>query len=146
MKLTAVNNTSFGQTAYENPVNRKTERNLAVLSSVGGSVAAGAIGAGVTTLFKKGWKVPGIVGGIVAAATLLLTLPAALYKTKVSSFTHEKQMDAFSREKDATSNILEQVNEQIKDEFVPLSEKVKNYSQVQMANNGKGALVTTAGA
>ncbi len=37
---------------YENPVNIKTERNLAVLSSVGTSLVTGAVGAGITSVLK----------------------------------------------------------------------------------------------
>lgn len=145
MKISALGNyqTSFKQT-YENPVNRKTERGLAVLGTVGGSALVGTIAAGLTTCATKGWKKPTAVGVAAAALTLLLTLPSKLYNTKVNAFAKEKEMDVFSRDRDAKSNMLEQINEQVQDKSVPLEEKIANYTKVQMANNGKGVLLQSA--
>ncbi len=135
--------TNFKQN-YENPVNRKTEKGLTVLSSVGTSAVVGSVAAGLTTCMTKGWKLPAGIGAGAAILTLLLTLPARLYNTKLNAFAKEKEMDVFSRDRDAKSNMLEQINEQIKDEDVPLSEKVDNYTKVQMANKGKGVLLQGA--
>ena len=145
MKISALGNyqTSFKQT-YENPVNRKTERGLAVLGTVGASALVGTIAAGLTTCATKGLKKPIAVGAAAAALTLLLTLPSKLYNTKVNAFAKEKEMDVFSRDRDAKSNMLEQINEQVQDKSVPLEEKIANYTKVQMANNGKGVLLQSA--
>lgn len=142
MRISAVNGyqTNFKQN-YENPINRKTEKGLTVLASVGSSAIVGSIAAGLTTCAAKGWKLPAGVGALAAAVTLLLTLPKKLYDTKVNAFAKEKEMDVFSRDRDAKSNMLEQINEQVKDENVSLKEKVDNYTKVQMANNGKGVLL-----
>ncbi len=131
---------------YENPINRKTERNLSILSTVGASLAAGAVSTGIATCFIDSAKAnrytkAGIVGGIVAAVAMALTLPAKLYDTKVSSFTREKEMDVFSRDKEVKSNLLGQIDEQVKNEDVPLEEKINNFAQFQMATNGQGLLV-----
>ena len=145
MKISALSNyqTSFKQN-YENPVNRKTERKLAVLGTVGASAIVGSVAAGLTSCASKGWKAPAAVGVAAAALTLLLTLPSKLYNTKVNAFAKEKEMDVFSRDRDAKSNMLEQINEQVKDKEVPLEEKIANYTKVQMANNGKGILLQGA--
>lgn len=129
---------------YENPINRKTERNLAILSSVGGSTLIGVIAGGAAALFKKGWKIPTYVGVAAGLASLALSLPAKLYQIKVGAFSREKEMDVFSRKKEAQTAIYEDINKEVKDETVPLSEKIKNYSTVAMADNGKGMLVKGA--
>ncbi len=76
---------------YENPVSRSTERNLAILSSVGVSGILGAIAWGLTTSFAfKNKNIPAIAGATVAALTLLFSLPANLYHTRVNAFVKQK--------------------------------------------------------
>jgi hypothetical protein len=75
---------------------------------------------------------------------MALTLPAKLYDTKVKAFAREKEMDVFSREKDLKSNIMEEVNNEVKDEDVDLDTKVNHFATVQMANNGNGVMVKGA--
>lgn len=129
------------KTYYENPINRKTERNLAILSSAGISSLLGVIAGGATAAFKKGWKIPTYVGVATALISMAISLPAKLYNTKVMAFSREKEMDVFSRKKEAQATIYEDINKEVKNEEVPLSEKIKNYSTVAMADNGKGMLV-----
>lgn len=152
MKISAVNSYTArpyftsNNSEYENPINRKTEKGLAIWGSIGGSALAGGIGAGIAScIFGKGsahraWKIGGI-GAAVAAITMALTLPAKLYDTNVKAFTREKEMDVFSREKDLKSNIMEEVNDEVKDEDVDLDTKINHYATVQMANNGNGVMV-----
>ena len=131
--------------SYENPVNRGTERNLAILISVGGSALVGAIAGGASTLFPKikatGWKGPVGTGLVAGLLTLGLTLPQRLYATKVNAFAREKEMDVFSRQKSAQSSIYEDINEEIKDEEVSLDQKINHYSTVKMADNGRGMMI-----
>ena len=134
---------------YENPINRGTEKGLAIWNSLGASALLGATGAGIGSCFiqagtkNRAWKLGGI-GAAVAAAYLLLTLPAKLYDTKVRAFTRDKEMDVFSRDRDLKANIMEQVNEEVKDEDVDLDQKVNHYTSVQMANKGNGMIVKGA--
>ena len=134
---------------YENPINRKTEKGLAIWGSIGGSALLGATAAGIGSCFiekgakGRGWKL-GAIGAAAGLITMALTLPAKLYNTKVNAFTREKEMDVFSRDRELKSNIMEQVNEEIKDEEVSLDDKINHYATVQMANNGKGLLVKGA--
>lgn len=154
MKISAINYcpkpvkfTANNKDGYENPISRKTEKGLAIWSSLGTGALIGGIAGGITTCFeaaKTNKKLPWYVGAGAMALTLLLSLPAKLYNTKVNAFAKEKEMDVFSRDRDAKSNMLEQINEQVKDEDVPLEEKVNNYAKVQMANNGKGMMITGA--
>ena len=68
---------------YENPVNRNTEKGLAIWGSIGGSALAGATAAGIGSCFIKsgtanrGLKLGGI-GAAVGAVLMALTLPAKL--------------------------------------------------------------------
>ena len=137
------------KTEYENPINRGTEKGLAIWGSIGGSALVGATAAGIGSCFIKSGAAKRALklGGIGVAAGLLtmaLTLPAKLYNTKVNAFTREKEMDVFSRDRELKSNIMEQGNDEIKDEEVSLDDKINHYATVQMANNGKGLMVKGA--
>ena len=133
---------------YENPISRGTEKGLAVWGSIGGSALVGVTAAGIASCFMKNAKANkkllGVIGAVAAVATLALTLPAKLYNTSVRAFTREKEMDVFSRDRELKSNIMEQVNDEVKDENVSLDQKINHYTTVQMANNGNGLLVKGA--
>ena len=147
MSIKSVNvynaNTNFRASSqqYENPINRQTERNLAILSATGVSTFAGLVAGGITTCCTKGRKLPLGVGIAAALATLGLTLPSKLYNTKVNAYTREKEMDVFSRQKTAQNNIYEDINNEIKDENVSLDSKINHYATVKMADNGRGVMV-----
>ncbi len=134
---------------YENPINRGTEKGLAIWGSIGGSALVGATAAGIGSCFiKSGAKNRALkLSGIGVGAGLLtmaLTLPAKLYNTKVRAFTREKEMDVFSRDRELKSNIMEEVDKEVKDEDVSLDQKINHYTSVQMANNGNGILIKGA--
>lgn len=134
----------YDKDGYENPISRATERNLSILSTLGASALVGGTAALFTTCFKKGWKLPTTMGVLAAATTLILALPSRLYNTKVNAFAKEKEMDVFSRQKEAQANIYNDINEEVKDEEVSLDDKVKHYSTVKMADNGKGMMLKEA--
>lgn len=134
---------------YENPINRKSERNLAIWANMGAGTLIGGSAAGVASLFiEKGTKHRALklsgIGVAAALAFLALTLPAKIYNTKVNAFAKEKEMDVFSRDKDLKSNIMEEVNKEVQDEDVSLDDKINHYTSVQMANNGNGVLIKGA--
>ncbi len=152
MRISAVSNCcpkqSFASNNgnYENPINRNTEKGLTVLQSVGTSVLVGGTAFGIASfLIPKATKMrmgkAGIIGGVLGAVSLLLTLPANLYNTKVRAFTREKEMDVFSRDRELKSNILSEVDKEVKDEDVSLDQKINHYTTVQMANNGNGVMI-----
>ena len=139
-------NFTSNKNGYENPINRGTEKGLAIWGSIGGSALVGATAAGIGSCFiKSGAKNRALkLSGIGAAAvliTLALTLPAKIYNTKVKAFTREKEMDVFSRDRELKSNIMEEVDKEVKDENVDLDQKINHYTSVQMANNGNGMLI-----
>ncbi len=160
MQVQAINNfnyrasakpnfTSKDKNGYENPISRGTEKGLAIWGSLGGSALVGVTAAGIASCFmKEGFKANkkllGGIGAIAMIATMALTLPAKLYNTKVRAFTREKEMDVFSRDRELKSNIMEEVNNEVKDENVDLDQKINHYTSVQMANNGSGLLVKGA--
>ena len=84
------------QTYYENPIDRKTERNLAILSTSVTSLALGGLAAGATLMAqnKKDWKLPTALGLGAAALTMGIMLPSALYNIKgngcIFTFTRGK--------------------------------------------------------
>ena len=155
MKISAINcncprpQFMASKNEYENPINRGTEKGLAVWGSLGGSALIGASAAGIGSCFIKegvknrAWKLGGI-GAVAGLVFLALTLPAKLYNTKVNAFAKEKEMDVFSRDRELKSNIMEEVNKEVKDEDVSLDEKINHYATVQMANNGNGVMIKGA--
>ena len=133
------------QTKYENPVSRQTERNLAILGSVGASALVGVLAGGASTLIDpikaKGWKAVVPIGAVAGLITLGLTLPQKLYATKVNAYARQKEMDVFSRQKSAQSNIYEDIDDEIKNDNVSLDDKINHYATVKMADNGNGMMI-----
>ena len=144
-----LNFTGNDQKYYENPINRKTEKGLTVLQSVGTSALIGGTAFGIASfLIPKTVKIrmgkAAIIGGVLGAVSLLLTLPANLYNTKVRAFTREKEMDVFSRQKEAQASIYDGINTEIQDDNVSLADKISHYATAKMADNGNGLLVKGA--
>ncbi len=129
---------------YENPINRKTEKNLAILSSAGVSTLIGVTAGGLTSCVTKGWKIPTGVGAAATILSMLLILPSKIYNTSVGAFAREKEMGVFSRQKEAQANIYNDINNEVKDEEVSLDDKVRHYTTVKMADNGKGLMIKGA--
>ena len=137
---------SRARSSYENPVNRRTEKGLAVLSNFGGSLLGGLTAAGLASCFLEGGIKSNkkLLGGITAGVTavlMALTLPAKLYNTKVQSFAREKEMDVFTRDRSLQSNIMEEVDKNVMDPEENLDNKIRRYTSVQMAKNGNGVLI-----
>lgn len=131
---------------YENPVNRKTEKGLTIWGSIGTGALVGATAGGIATCFiketaKHRYAKAGFIGLAVMASTMALTLPAKLYDTKLKAFTRQKEMDVFTRDRELKSNLLTEVDKEVKDEEVPLEQKINHYATMQMASNGSGLLI-----
>ena len=78
------------KTEYENPINRGTEKGLAIWGSIGGSALVGATAAGIGSCFIKSGAAKRALklGGIGVAAGLLtmaLTLPAKFPQNQAGS-------------------------------------------------------------
>ena len=130
-------NPQFKGDEYENPVSRSTEKNLAVLKSVGWASAFGLLAAGLVSTFGyQGKKYPIIAGLAAAAVNLVLTLPAALYNTKVNAYVKQKEMDVFSRDRSLKTNLTEEVDKEVQNSEVSLDKKLDDNLKLQMANRG----------
>jgi len=156
MKISAIKNyqsvpnfnaNDIGKNGYENPINRKTEKNLAILSGTAGSLVTGGIGYGISAYVMKNMnKAPkqlqGIaigIGAAIAALTFGLTMPNKLYNTKVNAFVREKETDAFSVKKDTQANLYDGVNQQANDPE-KLNDAVGNFAKMNMSDKGKGMM------
>jgi len=127
---------------YYNPVDVKTERNLAILTSTGISVVMGAIGTGLISAVankKVLSRIPLLAGAAIAAITIGLTLPLKLYDTKVKATVREKQMDIFTRDAELKKDLTKEVHDEVKDPDVSLDKKLAHNTQLQLAN--KAAMV-----
>lgn len=136
---------------YENPISRNTERNLAVWTSLGGSVAAGVVLGGLTTCFipraekealslkNSKWAI--IVGLATTAISLAYSLPSKLYNTKVNAFVKQKEMDVFSRDRELKSNLTEEVHKEVKNDDVTLDKKLDDAVKLSAANGNAAVLV-----
>lgn len=143
---------SSGNSEYENPVSRSTERNLAAWTTVCGSAIVGLAAGGLTSFlvpkpeptaekqtigtFLKARKTPVVVGLAAAAVTLLVVLPSKIYNTKVNAFVKQKEMDVFSRDRELKTNLTEEVGTEVKDPDVSLDKKLDDNLKLQMANRG----------
>lgn len=129
---------------YENPVNIKTERNLAILSSVGTSLCVGAIGAGITSLLKgcsPAKKLPLLVGAAAGLVTLALSLPSKLYHTKINATVNKKEMDVFTVDKELKKDLAKEVHTEIQNEDTSLDDKLRYNMQWQMGNKANASAV-----
>lgn len=131
--------------AYENPISRKTERNLAILGALGGSAVVGAVVGGLTSCIPavKGAKIPVLSGVAAAVIALALTLPSKLYHTAINAFAREKEMDIFSRDKALKANLTEEVHKEVLDPGVSLDKKLDDNLKLQTANRSAALLFNT---
>lgn len=132
---------------YENPVNIKTERNLAVLSSVGTSLVTGAVSAGITSVLKGSSplkKVPLLVGAATGLITLAFTLPSKLYHTKINATVNKKEMDVYTVDKELKKDLAKEVHTEIQNENTSLDDKLNYNMKWQMGNRAQASAVGLA--
>ena len=130
---------------YENPISRKTERNLAVLGAIGGSAVIGAVAGGLVSCIPavKGLKIPVLSGVGAAIITLALTLPSKLYHTAIKAFAREKEMDIYSRDNALKANLTEEVHKEVLNPEVSLDKKLDDNLKLQTANRSAALLFNT---
>ncbi len=131
---------------YYNPVDIGTERKLAVLSSVGTSVVAGVVGAGLTSVLrgeKPYKKIPLLLGAASALVTLALNLPSKLYHTKVNATVKQKEMDVFTADKELKKDLTREVHTEVKNPEVSLDKKLDDNLKLQLANRAAAVGFTT---
>lgn len=144
-KNTFKGNEAPKESEYENPVSVKTEKALAVLSSVGISAVAGAVVAGLVSVLRPDGKllskIPLLSGAAGALLTLALILPSKLYHTKVNATVKEKEMDVFTVDKELKKDLTKEVHKEVKDPEISLDEKLKHNLQLQTANRASAHAV-----
>lgn len=134
---------------YYNPVNTKTEKGLAILSSVGISAVIGAIGAGIVSVLtgKEGkqlfTKVPMLSGAAAALISLAFILPSKLYHTKINATVKEKEMDVFTADRELKKDLTKEVHTEVKDPEVSLDKKLDDNLKLQLANRAAAVGFTT---
>lgn len=128
---------SYRGSGFENgnPINRKMERKLAILNAGGISIITGALTTAIARSYTASWKSAGIFGIGASAITMLFICPRLLYKSGVKSYTKEKEMDVFTKEKEVQSKLLSDVNEAIDNHTVDLNSKLDNYSKTQLSRS-----------
>ncbi len=124
---------SFGEQSldYKNPVNRKTERRLALLNAGGISAAMGALTTAVARSYTSSWKHAGFFGIGAAVITMLFVSPRFLYKSGINAYTKEKEMDVFTKEKEVQKKLLTDVDSAIENHSSDLQNKLENYSKAK---------------
>lgn len=115
----------------ENPVNRKTEKQLALLNAGGISSVTGALTAIVARSYTSSWKHALTFGVGAAALTMMFAAPRFMYKSGINSCAKEKEMDVFIREKEVQKKLLTDVDEAIEEHTPDLPVKIQNYSQTK---------------
>jgi|GEM_PF-3078899 len=126
---------------YENPVSKGWEYFSAAVVPV---ITSAIVGAGAGFLAKAenaNFNKKAAAWG--AGITLVLTLPVALYHRSVSAFAKTKEMDVFSRAKSAETSLSEQIDQEARNEDVPLEKSINDYMKFQIGKNGGGAIVNT---
>lgn len=116
---------------YENPVNRRTEKQLALLNAGGISSVTGALTAVIARSYTSCWKHALGFGVGAAAVTMMFAAPRFLYKSGINSYAKEKEMDVFIREKEVQKKLLTDVDEAIEEHNSDLPDKIQNYSKTK---------------
>lgn len=127
--------------SYENPISRNTEKSLAVLGATALSLAAGAGAGFIAKYAKQARKFSWPIAAVAAIITGVLTIPSKLYNANVSSFTREKGMDVFSREKSAETGITENIDSGIKQGEESLDDSINKYLKYKTGQNGNGMVI-----
>lgn len=120
---------------FENPVNRRTEKRLAMLNAGGISAVTGALTTAIARSYTSSWKRAATFGLGVAAITMLFVCPRFLYKSGINSYAKQKEMDVFTREKEVQKKLLSDVNEAIEEHSEDLNDKLANYSKAVSKKN-----------
>ena len=124
-----------GDTAsYENPVNRKMEKKLALMNAGGLSVVTGALTTVIARSYTSSWRHAGGFGVVAAGVAMMFLTPRFLYKSKINSYAKEQEMDVFTREKEVQKKLLSDVNEAIDTHDNNIQDKLDNYSKTLAKN------------
>ena len=119
------------KSASENPINRKTERNLALINAGGISLVTGALTTMIARSYTSSWKNAIGFGLGATAITMMFVAPHFLYKSGIKSYTKEKEMDVFMREKEVQRKLLKDAKHAIEENDPNVHEILKDYSKTK---------------
>ena len=114
---------------FKNPVNKRTEKRLAILNAGGVSVAMGAVTTAIARSYTSSWKHASWFGLGAAAVTMLFVCPRFMYKSGINAYAKEKEMDVFTKEKEVQKKLLNDVDDAIEHHSQDLHDKLDNYSK-----------------
>ena len=115
----------------KNPINRKTERNLAILNASGVSTIIGALTTIISRCYTSSWKHSAFFGVGAAAISMLFVCPKFLYKSGINTYTKQQEMDVFTKEKDVQKKLLDATNDAINDNNDELANsKLESYAKI----------------
>lgn len=132
---------------YNNPVSMKAEYTVATIGSIIGSAIVGTAAGVIAHLAKASRAAESetiskrfgiMLGAAVGAGALIITLGPKLYATSIRGDIKKKEYDVFSREKAAETTLTEKIDQQAKNDEVPLSEAIGNYAKFEMGKKGNG--------
>lgn len=115
----------------KNPVNRRTEQNLALLNAGGISAVTGAVTTAIARSYTSTWKHAAGFGLGAAFVTMIFVAPRFLYKSGITSFTKAEEMDIFTKEKEVQKKLLTEVRDAIDEHNPQLNEKIESYSKTK---------------
>ena len=117
--------------AQKNPINRRTERNLAILNATGVSSIVGALTTIISRCYTSSWKNSAFMGVGAAAISMLFVCPKFMYKSGINTYTKQQELDVFTREKDVQKKLLDATNDAIDDNNDELAiSKLESYSKI----------------
>ncbi len=114
---------------YNNPINKRTEKRLAILNAGGVSVAMGAVTTAIARSYTSTWKHASWFGLGAAAVTMMFVCPRFMYKSGINAYTKEKELDVFTKEKEVQKKLLNDVDDAIEHHSEDLHDKIENYSK-----------------
>lgn len=120
---------SFKGAELRNPVNRKTERRLAIMNAGGLSLVIGAVTTAIGRSFTSSWKNASLIGGAAGILTMLFVCPRLMYRAGIKSYAKEQEMEVFTKEKEIQKKLLTDVNEAIDEHHPDLRNKIENYTK-----------------
>ena len=119
---------------FQNPVNRRMEKRLAILNAGGVSVATGAVTTAIARSYTSSWTHASWFGLGATAITMLFVCPRFMYKSGIKSYTKEKELDVFTKEKEVQKKLLNDVDDAIEHHSDDLHDKLENYSKTKITD------------
>lgn len=120
-----------------NPVNRRTEKRLAILNAGGISAVAGALTTAIARSYTASWKHASFWGIGAGLVTMMFICPRLLYRSGINSYKKERELDVFTKENEVQKKLLSDVNDAIDSHDESLHTKLDDYSKTKTVKEKK---------